>query len=94
MIQKLTQADPFLAGEAISKIPTIKIVKLSLEQKIGHPLEGLGMDEWRNNKVLRDAVVRQIELMHPDDFKQVVKTFDTQIKRIAKQTEELNKVIM
>lgn len=94
MIQKLTQADPFLAGEAISKIPTIKMVKLSLEQKIGHPLEGLGMDEWRNNKVLRDAVIRQIELMHPDDFKQVVKTFDAQIKRIAKQTEELNKVIM
>ncbi len=90
----MTQADPFLAGEAISKIPTIKMVKLSLEQKIGHPLEGLGMDEWRNNKVLRDAVIRQIELMHPDDFKQVVKTFDAQIKRIAKQTEELNKVIM
>ncbi len=90
VIQKLTQADPFLAGEAISKILTIKMVKLSLEQKTGRPLEGLDMDEWRSNKVLRDAVIRQIELMHPADFKHIVKTFDAQIKRVAQQIEELN----
>ena len=93
VIKKMAQADPFLAGEAISKIVTTKMVKQSLEKLTGLQLDGLGMNEWRHNTPLREAVTRQIELMHPDDFKQVQMAFDGPIKYLKQQIGELTQLV-
>lgn len=92
IIKALTHDDAFLAGEAVGKIVENKMVKLALEKETSLKLEGLGMDEWRNNKPLRDAVVRQIEAMYPVNFKEIQAKFDGSIKQLRAQVETLKKV--
>lgn len=92
VIKVLTQADAFLAGEAVSKIVENRLVKHALEKQTGLKLEGLGMDEWRNQKPLRDAVIRQIETMNPDNFKEVQAKFDGDIKKLRSSLEALKKI--
>ncbi len=93
IIKILTQADAFLAGEAVGKIVASRVVKQALEKQTGLKLEGLGMDEWRNNKPLREAVVRQIEVMYPVDFQDIQARFDGNIKTIRKRIDTLNAVV-
>lgn len=92
IIRVLTQADAFLAGEAVGKIVKSRVVKLALEKQTGLKLEGLDMDEWRNNKPLRDAVVRQIEAMYPADFKDIQTRFDGKAKNLRADIDALRKI--
>ncbi len=89
IIKMLTQADAFLAGEAVNKIVGSKSVKLALEKHTGLLIDNLNMNDWRNNKQLRDAVIKQIELMYPQDFKAVQARFDGQIRQLKSRVEEL-----
>ena len=93
IVKKLTQSDAFLAGEAVNKIVGSHPVKQALEKHTGLLLDNLGMNEWRTNKMLRDAVIKQIELMNPLDFKDVHKRFDGQIRQLKSRIEELQLAI-
>ena len=93
IVKTLTQADAFLAGEAVDKIQSSKLVRLSLEQHSGLVLSDLSMGDWRSNKVLRDAVIKQIELMYPQNFKGVYAPFDGQIRQLKSRIEELQVAI-
>ena len=93
IISGLTQADAFLAGEAVNKILNSKLVKHALEKQTGLILNNLDMSGWRSNKPLRDAVIRQIELMHEDEFKDIHVRFDGQIRQLRSKIEELQTAI-
>ena len=93
IISGLTQADPFLAGEAVNKILNSKLVKYSLEKQTGLVLSNLDMSGWRSNKPLREAVIRQIELMHEEEFKDIHVRFDGQIRQLKARVEELQTAI-
>ncbi len=92
VIKFLTQEDPFLAGEAVNKIIQNNLLKHALEKQMGLKLDGLPMDEWRHNKPLRDAVIRQIEAMNPPLFKEIQEKFDGQMKQIRERLTELKKI--
>jgi plasmid replication initiation protein len=93
VIKILTQDDPFLAGEAVNKISQNSMLKQALEMQTGLKLDGLPMDEWRHNKPLRDAVIRQIEAMNPIQFKGVQEKFDSVLKQLRAQISALKKII-
>ena len=93
IIKKLTQADAFLAGEAVNKIVSTQSIKKALEEYSGLNLDSLDMNDWRNNKLLRDAVIKQIELMYPSNFKEIHKIFDSQIRQLKNRIEELQMAV-
>lgn len=88
VIRELTQTDPFLAGEAVSKIMLNNPVRQSLEIQTGLVLDAnLPMDTWRENKPMREAVIRQIEVMRPEAFKGVKNTFDGPLAKLRQAIE-------
>jgi plasmid replication initiation protein len=87
VVRLLTQEDVLLAGEAVGKIIADKISRNILEKKTGLKLDKLNMDDWRHNENLREAVIRQIEIMHPDDFSPIQVKFDEQIKQLRRKIE-------
>ena len=90
VIRDLTHADAFLAGEAVSKIMTNGPVRQSLETQTGLILDAnLPMDTWRESRPLRDAVIRQIEAMRPEEFKGVKAQFDGVMLKLRKEVEGL-----
>ena len=89
VIKELTQENELLVGEAIEKIISHKLIKSSLERQTGLILEGLEIEEWRNNKPLRDAIIRQIEIINPTAFKEIQLKYDGKIKSIYKQIGDL-----
>ncbi len=92
VIRDLTQADAFLAGEAVSKIMAYAPVRQSLEHKTGLTLDAnLPMDIWRESKPLRDAVIHQIEVMRPEDFKTVKAKFDGPLLKLRQEVETLQR---
>lgn len=92
VIRELTQTDPFLAGEAVGKIMLNTPVRQSLETKTGLTLDAaLPMDTWRENKPMREAVIRQIEVMRPDEFKAVKAMFDAPLLKLRQALEGLQK---
>lgn len=92
VIRELTNADAFLAGEAVSKIMANGPVRQSLETQTGLILDAnLPMDTWRENRPLRDAVIRQIEAMKPEAFKTVKSTFDEPVRKLRQALEQLQK---
>lgn len=93
IISGLTQADAFLAAEAVNKIITSKSVKNALENQIGLSLNNLSMNDWRKNKSLRDAVIMQIELMHKTEFKDIHTKFDRRISVLKTRIQELKTAI-
>lgn len=94
VIRYLTHADAFLAGEAVTKIMTNAPVRQLLEQQTGLTLNSeLPMDTWRENRPLRHAVIRQIEAMKPDDFREVKAHFDPTLSRLRREIEALQKTI-
>lgn len=89
-IRILTNEDPFLAGEAINKILRNDPLRESLEKETGLTLNAhLDMDVWRQSKPLKNAVIRQIELMNPNAFKEVKARFDSTIQKLKKVIEGL-----
>ena len=92
VIRELTQTDPFLAGEAVGKIMLNNPVRQSLETQTGLTLDAkLPMDTWRENKPMREAVIRQIEAMRPEAFKGVKAMFDAPLLKIRQALEALQR---
>ena len=89
VVRLLTQEDVLLAGEAVSKIILDKITRNILEKKTGLKLDKLNMDDWRHNENLREAVIRQIEKMHPEEFSPIQSRFDEQIKQLRRKIEAI-----
>lgn len=90
IIRILTNEDPFLAGEAINKILQNSPLRQSLENETRLILDAhLDMDIWRQSKPLKNAVIRQIELMHPSNFKEVKARFDSTIQKLRRLIERL-----
>lgn len=56
---------------------------------IGLKLEALKLEDWRQNKDLRNVVIGQIELMHPDNFQKIQKKYDKQIKQVRQKIKDL-----
>ncbi len=92
VIRDLANDDPFLAMEAVKTILASQPLCQSLAKQTGLKIDtALGMDEWRQNKPLRDAVVVQIELLRPADFGEVKAAFDQKIKTVRERVDELRK---
>lgn len=90
IIRVLTQSDAFLAGEAINKILASNPVRKALEHQTGLTLNAtMEMDVWRQSKPLRDAIIRQIEVMHPEHFKAVKGKYDAAISKMRQNIEVL-----
>lgn len=90
IIRGLTNEDPFLAGEAINKILNNPPLRESLEKDTALSLgTHLDMNIWRKSQPLKNAVIRQIELMHPEAFKAVKMRFDGTIQKLKKALEGL-----
>jgi plasmid replication initiation protein len=87
VVRLLTQDDVLLAGEAVGKIIADKVTRNILEKKTGLKLDKLNMDDWRHNENLREAVIRQIEKMHPEEFSPIQGRFDEQIKQLRRKIE-------
>ncbi len=93
LIKLLTQDDPLIASEAISKITNDKILANLIEKQIGIKIKGLTIDDWRHNEYLRKIVLQQIEMMHPSVFEPLKQQFDENLKRLKRQIEQLKKEI-
>ena len=93
IIRTMTQQDPLLAGTAVGKIIGNALVKRSLESQTGLVLDNLGIDDWRSNKPLRDALIRKIEDLHPKEFKEIQTKFDGQVKQLRGRVEELKAIV-
>lgn len=91
VIRLLTQSDPFLAAEAVNKISNSRLLRKGLEKSTGMDLGKLQMDDWRYNKPLRDAVIAQIELLRPENFKDLQARFDAGIMQARRTIENLKK---
>ena len=93
IIRTMTQQDPLLAGTAVGKIIGNALVKRSLESQTGLVLDNLGIEDWRSNKPLREALIRKIEDLHPQEFKDIQTKFDGQVKQLRSKVEELKSVV-
>lgn len=93
VIRVLTQEDPFLAGEAVDKIIKSTVFKSILEKQTGLTLTDLPMDAWRQNKPLREAVIRQIESMRPEAFKEIQENYDDKLKLMHGRIKLLKQII-
>ena len=93
IIRTMTQQDPLLAGTAVGKIIGNVLVKRSLESQTGFVLDNLGIEDWRSNKPLRDTLIRKIEDLHPEEFKEVQTKFDGQVKQLRGRVEELRNIV-
>ncbi len=92
VIRELTNADAFLAGEAVSKIMSNTPVRQSLEAQTGLTLDAeLPMDTWRENKPMRHAVIHQIEAMKPEAFKEVKAKYDGPLLKLRQAVEALQR---
>jgi len=92
VIRELTNADAFLAGEAVSKIMANGPVRQSLETQTGLILDAnLPMDTWRENKPMRHAVIHQIEAMKPEAFKEVKAKYDGPLLKLRQAVEALQR---
>ena len=92
IIRTMTQQDPLLAGTAVGKIIGNALVKRSLESQTGLILDNLGIEDWRSNKPLREALIRKIEDLHPQEFKDIQTKFDGQVKQLRSKVDELKTV--
>ena len=93
IIRTMTQQDPLLAGTAVGKIIGNVLVKRSLESQTGFVLDNLGIEDWRSNKPLRDTLIRKIEDLHSEEFKEVQTKFDGQVKQLRGRVEELRNIV-
>ncbi len=89
VVRNLTNEDPELAAEAVREILADGFLQAFLERNTGLELEKLGMDDWRNHKPLREAVIRQIEKMRPEFFREIQTAYDEPIHRARKAVAEL-----
>lgn len=89
IVRNLTNDDPDLASKAVRGILDDGFLRALLERNTGLRLDDLDMDDWRNQKPLRDAVIRQIEKMHTESFQDIQSTYDVPIHRARKAVAEL-----
>ncbi len=89
VIRSLSQDDPLLAGAAVSSVLANSFARNLLEKSTGLQLDQVEMNEWRTNKHLRDAIVREIERLHPASFSDIQKKYDEQIRAARRRVEEL-----
>ena len=88
-VRALTNDDPDLASKAVAGILEDGFLRALLERNTGRALGQLGMDDWRSQKPLRDAVIRQIERMNPTAFQAIQATYDEPIQRARRAVAEL-----
>lgn len=89
IVRTLTNDDPELASKAVAEILDDGFLRTLLERNTSRPLDQLGMDDWRSQKSLRDAVIRQIERMNAEAFRQIQTTYDEPIQRARRAIAEL-----
>ncbi len=89
VVRSLTPKHPDLADRAVQAILSENLTRGLLETATGLNLNTLILDDWRNHRPLRDAIIRQIEKMHPEDFKEVQVLHDEAIKRARRAVNEL-----
>jgi plasmid replication initiation protein len=89
IVRTLTNDDPNLASKAVEGIMDDNFLRLLLERNTSLALEKLSMDDWRAQKPLRDAVIRQIEKMNAEAFRQIQITYDEPIQRARRAIAEL-----
>ncbi len=89
VVRTLTAADAALAEHAVKGILENRLTKNLLEKSTSRTLEQLKMDDWRQDRTLRDAVVRQIERMFPAEFAGIQAEFDKPISQIRKKLDTL-----
>ncbi len=90
-IRDLTNQDPFLAAAAVNGILADSFSRAMLESQTGLTVETLQLDDWRSNRQLRDAVMRQIERMHPEDFRAIQNRWDAPILKARKAIDALKR---
>ncbi len=90
-IRSLTQSEPMLAAAAVNAILSDSFSRSMLESSTGLQIDSLELDDWRYNRQLRDAVTRQIEKMHPDEFRDLQGRFDEQILKLRKHLDALRR---
>lgn len=81
IVRTLTNDDPELAAKAVAAILEDSFLRLLLERNTGLALDKLSMDDWRAQRPLRDAVIRQIERLNVEAFRQIQATYDEPIQR-------------
>ncbi len=89
IVRELTQDNINLADAAVGQLLKDKTMKGILERTTGLTLDTLKMEDWRQNKDLRNVVIGQIELMHPENFLKIQNKYDKQIKQVRQKIDEL-----
>lgn len=89
VVRSLTMADSALAENAVQGILANQLTKSLLEKSVGRTLDQLEMDDWRYDKTLREAVVRQIERMFPSEFAAIQAEFDKPVGQVRKSINTL-----
>jgi plasmid replication initiation protein len=89
MVRELTHENVHLADAAVAQLLKDKTMRGILERTTGLTLANLEMEDWRQNKDLRNVVIGQIELMHPENFLKIQNKYDKQIKQVRQKIEAL-----
>lgn len=88
-IKKVTADNPDITEEAIEAIRDNIIYKSLVEekeQKLGRALE---LEDYRQDKVLREMVKGKIVELVPDQFESITKHYDSKIRALKKELQQL-----
>ena len=84
-IKEITSNDPAVTGRAIESIRQNNLAKVFVEKKeakLGRPL---AIEDFRQDKLLRDMVKRTIFDMHKDKFGDILERFEPKIRQLEAQ---------